>query len=242
MATALRKQMIEEMQVRGLDDTTITAYLRSMERFADFHKNYPDQLDIQDIKKYQLHLLREKKLSPNSVNRHLSAIRFFYRSVLERHWYLDQLPRVKAPRKLPIILTEDEVGRMIKSVDNLLYKAIIILMYSSALRHSELRNLKTQDIDGDQMLIHVHDGKDHKDRKALLTPVALKYLRNYWRIYRLRKVKSDWLFVSTKNSYSGNSGLSHTAIGYMFRVAAKAAGIKKKYIPTFFVTPMAPIY
>jgi len=228
-----KEKMIEEIEIRNLDPKTMDAYLKSMEKFIEFHGRSPKDLKIPDIKKYQRYLLIEKKwkLSPNSVNRHLSAIRFYYRYVLGRHWYVDALPRVKAIKKMPTILSETEVAKMIDSVHKVLYKAVIMTLYSTGMRQAELRNLKITDIDSKRMVINIRNGKGGKDRQCFLSPLTLKCLRTYWRLCRVKcNVDSDWLFIPTKNSYNGvlKKSLSHTAVGYILDVATKASGIKKK--------------
>ena len=157
---------------------------------------------------------------------------FFYRNVLHRYWYVDTLPRVRGPKIIPVILSEQEVAAMINEIHSVFYKAILMLMYSSGLRNSELRNLKTIDIDSARNLIDVRCAKGKKDRQAFLSPLALKALRTYWRLFRSSaKVDSDYLFIPTKNSHSGvlKKRLSHTALSYVLKVATKAAGIKKNY-------------
>jgi site-specific recombinase XerD len=219
--------MIEEMEIRGLDPDTKKAYLSSMVMFTQFYKKPPATLDVADIKKYQLYLLKDEKrqLAPNSVNRHLSAIKFFYRNVLGRHWYADALPRVKAKKTLPDILSEEEVAAMIDSTHNVFWKAVIMTTYSSGLRNTEVRSLKVSDVG--------------VDRHAILSPLTLKCLETYWRLFRLNHViKSDYLFVPTKNSHGGElrKCLSHTALGYIIERAAEFAGIKKKLLRTRFAT------
>jgi integrase/recombinase XerD len=235
MSVRYRDRMIEEMQTRALNGTTQKEYLTSMLRFTEFYKKPPAKLGIEDIKAYQRHLVKEE-YAANSINRHLSAIRFFYRHVLNRHWYADALPRLKSPRKSPKILSQEEVALMIDSVHKVFYKAVIMTLYSAGLRHAELRGLQQYDIDSQRMVIHVRNGKGQRQRQALLSPITLKCLRTYWRLYRVNApYKSKWLFTPTKNSRNGNfdKPLSHTAVGYILRTAAKAAGIKKKSIPTY---------
>jgi len=236
--------MIAEMQLRGLNLQTQKEYLDSMEKFIELYKKPPAKLGVQDIKAYQLYLIKERELAPNSINRHLSAIRFFYRNVLGRHWYADALPRMKAPRNLPAVLSEEEVAAMIDSVHKVMWKAVIMTLYSSGIRHRELRNLKVHDIDSQRMCIHIRRGKGGRDRQALLSPITLQCLRTYWRLCRVHNpVKSDWLFIPTKNSHGGElkKKLSHTAIGYILRKAGKLAGIKKKSIRIYFATPSLSI-
>ena len=241
MATRLRDQNIAEMQVRGLNERTQVQYLYDIEKFFKVYKDKPPmKIGVEDIKAYQLYLIKEKGLAPNSINKQLSAIRFFYRYVLGRHWYADALPRVKAPRTLPAVLSEEEVAAMINSVHKVMWKAVIMTLYSSGIRHRELRNLKVGDIDSHRMCIIIRGGKGGKDRQALLSPITLACLRTYWRLCRVHNpVKSDWLFMPTKNSHSGElkKKFSHTAIGYILRRAGEFAGIKKKSTRIYFATP-----
>jgi len=202
-----------------------------MEIFAERYKKAPAKIEIGDIKEYQRYLITDKGYAANTVHRHMSALRFFYCYVLERPWYREAIPLIKRPKKMPTVLSESEIALLIDSVHKLLYKAVIMTTYSAGLRLSEVRNLKLRDIDSERMVIHVKNGKGSRDREALLSPVTLKCLRTYFRLYRGKGgVKSQWLFTPTKNSLNGNldKKLSHTAIGYMLDTAAKAARIKKK--------------
>lgn len=231
-----RNMLIDEMTARGLRKKTQEVYVKSMQALCNLHKKTADQIELSDIKAYLKYLIIDRKLAPNTVNARLSAVRFFYRVVMHRHGYDEALPRMKAPQTLPQVLSTEEVAKMIKSVDSPFYKAVLMLTYSSGLRNSEVRNLKITDIDSKRMVIHVRDGKGGIDRQAMLSPVALEYLRIYWRVYRLRlnkHVKSDWLFIPTKNSFNGelNKRLSHTTLGYIVSKAASLAGIKKKFTP-----------
>ena len=225
-----RQRVIEEMEVRALDPKTCKAYMVSLDRFFNYHKDKSAKdLCIDEIKNYQRHLLKED-LAPNSINRHLSSIRFFYRFVYGRHWYTDALPRLKSPSYQPEVLSRKEVQLMIKSVNKIFYKAILMTLYSTGMRAAELRNLKVKDIDRDRMIIKIRQGKGKKDRQALLSPVTLQCLESYWREDRIpRKQKSDYLFMPTKNSIGSlENSLSHTALSYVVKIAIKAAGIKKK--------------
>lgn len=245
MATRLRDLMVTEMEVRGLNPQTQKEYLDSMQKFFEFYKDKPPKkIGIEDIKAYQLYLIKDRELAANSINRHLSAIRFFFRHVLGRHWYADALPKMKTPRKMPVILSEEEVAAMIDSVHKVMWKAVIMTLYSSGIRHRELRNLKVRDIDSQRMCIIIRNGKGGSDRQALLSPITLACLRTYWRLCRVHNpVKSDWLFIPTKNSWGGElkKRFSHTAIGYILRKAGKLAGIKKKSIRISCATPSLSI-
>lgn len=228
-----KQRVIEEMEVRALDPKTCKAYLSSLNRFFTYHKGKnAEDLCIEEIKSFQRYLLKED-IAPNSINRHLSAIRFFYRFVYGRHWYTDALPRLKSPSYQPEVLSRQEVQLMIKSVNKIFYKAILMTLYSTGMRATELRNLKVSDVDRDRMIIKIRQGKGRKDRQALLSPVTLQCLEAYWREDRIpRKIKSDYLFMPTKNSVGSLvKPLCHTALGYVVKIAVKASGIKKKLHP-----------
>ena len=234
MATKYHKLMSTEMQTRGLREKTQKVYIREMQKFCNYHKKTPDQLFLPEIKSYQRFLVVDRGLSPRSINRAISAIRFFYFNVMNQYWHEEALPRLKVSHKIPQVLSEAEVAHMIKSIHSPFYKAVLMVTYSAGLRNSEVRNLKKTDIDSKRMVIHIRDGKGGRDRQALLSPVALQYLRIYWRVYRLRNcADSDWLFIPTKNSHGGNTNkrLSHTTLGYIVQKAADVAGVKKKVYP-----------
>ena len=235
MATKLREQMIEEMVIRGRSENTKNGYIESMKKFMAFHKRAPATVELEDVKRYVMYLINVKKLAPSSVNKELSGIIFFFRHVMKKPWYPGLIPRMKAPKTLPVPLTQEEVELLINSVNNVMYKAVIMTLYSAGLRNSEVRNLQVTDIDSKQMVIHVRQGKGGKDREALLSPVLLKCLRTYWRLFRAKNpVESEWLFIPTKNTHSGElkKRFSHTALAYVLKIAARESGIKKKSILT----------
>jgi len=238
-------QLVEEIETRGLAENTIKAYQTSVSDFFNHHEKRPDELGIQEIKKYQRHLLKEKNLAPNTVNRHMTAIKFFYLHVMNRYEIDQLLPRVKVPQSMPIVLSEQEVARMIDSVHSVFWKAVLLVMYSTGLRQGEVRNLKVTDIDSEpsRMLIYIRNAKGGRDRQAKLSPLTLAALRSYWRLYRLgNEVKSDWLFISSKKNKSVTKRLSHSAIGHIVQKAADLAGIKKKFTHIFFAIPLRPIF
>ena len=246
MARKLKDKLISELEIRGRSKNTKKDYVRSMEKFIEFHKRAPDELDVEDVKKYVMYLVKERKVGCRTVNKELGGIMFFYRHVLARPWYPGLIPRMKTPKTLPVVLSQEEVSKMIDSVRSVRYKAILMTMYSTGLRNSEIRNLKISDIDSSRMVIHVRAGKGGKDRECILSPVCLKWLRAYWRLYRTKcPVKSEWLFIPAKNNRF-NKGmdkpLSHTALGYVVDLATKAAGIKKKPTRIRYATPLQHIY
>lgn len=228
-----KERFIEETTVRALAPATVKAYEASLKQFFDFYEGKAAKsLGIPEIKAYQRHLIEKGTYSPDTINRHLTAIRVFYRWVYDRYDYTSNtLPRIRAQRKQPVVVSREEVKRMISTVEKPFYKAVLMVLYSTGLRAGEVRNLKITDIDRDRMVITVKQGKGKKDRQALLSPVTLDYLEKYWRQNRLkRKDESEYLFMPDKNTHGGEvkKKLSHTALGYVVKVAVKAAGIKKK--------------
>lgn len=210
-----------------------------MNQLFDYFNRPPQKIRIPEIKEYLHYLLHERKLAANSVNGDLAAIRFFYRNILHRYWYVDAVPQIKRPSIIPVNLSEEEVADMINNINSVFYKAVLMLMYSSGLRQGELRNLKVTDIDSKRNLINVRNGKGRKDRQTLLSPLALKAMRTYWRLYRSKNpTKSDYLFIPNKNSYNGElkKSLSHTSIAYITKKSKEVAGIKKKLLLTRFAT------
>lgn len=236
-----KAKMIRELDIRGRDPKTKAKYIRALELFLNhFHCSDPEQLGLEEIKEYQQYLLVEQGYAPRTVNCETCGIRFFYTHVLKQWWMTEEVIRVKTDFIVPVILSEDEVARMITKTENIFYKAILMILYSTGMRQAELRKLKATDIDSKRMVINIRRGKGKKDREAFLSPLALETLRTYWRVYRLRliRVKSDLVFIPTRNSRDGvlAKELSHTAIGYVINVATKAAGIKKKSLLTACAT------
>lgn len=234
MNKRLFEKLTFEMELKNYDKKSMRAYSDSIKRLEHhFAKKRLDKLSVDDFRRYIHHLLKEKKLSANTVNRHISAIRFFLRHVCNKHEYVVHLQNVKVPQRIPIFLTEEEMAHLIDSVHNLKYKAILMLAYSAGLRNSDVRWLKVQDIDSKRMVITIRQGKGKKDRQAVLSELALRCLRTYWRLHRLYSgVKSDFVFPPSKNTDGKfNKALSHSAIGYVIKVATQAAGIKKKSPP-----------
>jgi integrase/recombinase XerD len=234
-----RTKMIREIELRNLSKATRTAYLRGMSRLVDHYSKSPTEIGIEEIKDFLFFFKNENatgrttKRSPNSVNGVASAISFYYRTVLKTNFALD-IPRMKYRKHIPTVLTSEEVNNMIDSVHNVFWKAVVMTLYSAGLRQSELRALKIKDIDTKRMVLHIRDPKEGRDRQAILSPVVLKCLRTYWRLFRFNSVASDYIFIPTKNSYNGvlKKSLSHTAVGYIVRRASEIAGIKKKFILT----------
>lgn len=233
-----KEKMIREIELRNLSKTTRTAYLRGMSRLVNYHSKPPEEIDIEGIKDFLFFFKNEKaagrstKRSPNSVNGVASAISFYYRTVLKKNLTFE-IPRMKYRKHTPTVLTSEEVNSMIDGIHNVFWKAVIMTLYSAGLRQSELRALKIKDIDTKRMVLHIREAKGARDREAILSPIVLKCLRTYWRLFRYNSVSSDYLFIPTQNKYNGEfkKSLSHTAVAYIVKRASEIAKINKKVHP-----------
>ncbi|MBF0316338.1 MAG: site-specific integrase, partial [Oligoflexia bacterium] len=194
-------RLLEELDLRGFSKNTKIAYVYGVREFIKFHKTSPDKLGLPDIKKYQYFLIKTKKRSPRSVNQQTAAIVFFYKNVLNRTWPVNSIPWMKCQLKIPITLTLDEIQKVLNAASNIKHKALLMTMYSSGLRLSEVLNLKFSDIDSKRMVINIKNGKGGKDRQALLSPHLLECLREYWK--KNKEDKSIWLFPSPNKVCKG---------------------------------------
>ncbi len=179
--TQLRKMMLEELQRRNYSQTTVNAYLKIVESFAKHFGRPPDQLGPEQIRTYQVYLLKERKLGVRSVGHQTAALRFFFCKTLKRAYPIEEVPYPKAPRRLPTILTREEAVQLIDSASNLFHRAMLITLYSTGMRRAELCHLKVEDIDSKRMLIRIRHGKGGRDRDVPLSPKVLDTLREYWR-------------------------------------------------------------
>ena len=189
--TVLRNRMIEDMKIRNLALNTQASYLLQVSRFARYFGKSPKLLGREDIRAYQLYLTQEKKLSPRSITIAVSALRFLYKVTLRREWKLeDIIPAPKAPQKLPVILSPEEVMQFLGCVGANNHRAILTCCYAAGLRISEAVALQAVHIDSARMVIRVEQGKGRKDRYVMLSPKLLEILRNWWRQTRPQL----WLF------------------------------------------------
>lgn len=189
--TSLRQRMTEDMQVRNLALNTQSSYLQQVSQFARYFKRSPEQLGPEEIRAYQVYLTNERKLAPGSVLIAVAALRFLYKVSLKREWSFDEvIPAPKAPQKLPVILSPEEVLQFLSCIGSMKHRAILTVCYAAGLRISEAVSLKPTDIDSKRMVIRVDQGKGQKDRYVMLSPKLLIHLREWWRMAR----PLDWLF------------------------------------------------
>jgi integrase/recombinase XerD len=218
--TLLRQRFIEDMQLRGLAPTTQRSYLHYVSDYAKFYNTSPEQLDLEAVRQYELYLLHERKLSPESINSFVSSVQFLYLVTLEMPWGKECFPRVRRAHKLPVVLSPQEVSQFFESIPSLKYRAALMICYGAGLRISEAVALKVRDIDSSRMLLRVEEGKGRKDRYVMLSERLLAVLRCYWRAARPK----DYLFPSWREKRHINSGALSTAC----RDASQHCGLAKR--------------
>jgi len=188
--------MIEDLEIRNRAPNTIRAYVTAVAQFAAHFRRSPELLGPEEIRIYQLHLVREKLVASGTLNITAAALRFLYGTTLEKDWKIERIPYAKTPKKLPKILSQDEVLRLFDATSNIKHRTIMMTIYSAALRRSEVARLRVEDIDSHRMLIHINLGKGRKDRLVTLSETLLEVLRDYYRACR----PGDWLFPGNKTN------------------------------------------
>jgi len=228
--TALRKRMLEDLQRRNYNVDTIRGYILAVEQFAKHFDKSPELMGVEEIGQFQLHLLREKKLALGTIALRMGALRFLYKKTLKRRdMDFDDLPLLKTPKKLPVVLSPDEVTRLIEAAPNLLYRTILMLLYATGLRRAEAAHLKVGDIDSSLMLIHVHQGKGSRDRELPLTQKVLDALREYWRAAKIKP--RVYLFPTRKEPAAEERPISDKTVWHACHEGALRAGLNKRIGP-----------
>ena len=226
--THLRKIMLEELQRRNYSQDTTRHYIRTVEDFARRFKCPPDRLGPRHIREYQAELFQKWKLSPGTVTNRLSALRFFYTKTLKKAWSVADTPYPKKQRRIPTILSQEEVVRLIDAATTPFHRTLLITLYATGLRCAELTRLKVSDIDSQRMVIHVRGGKWGKDRDVMLSPKLLGELREHWR--RLPRKSSAWLFPGNR-WHNSDQPIDTKTPRNACKEATKRAGIKKQVHP-----------
>ena len=221
----LRQRMLEDMALRKLAPKTQSNYLRAVINFTCFLGRSPDTASPEDLRRYQLHLV-ETGTSSIMLNGTITALRFFFGVTLDHAEVVARMSSVREPRKLPVVLSCEEVARLIEAAATPKYQAALSVAYGAGLRASEVVALKVGDIDSTRMTLRVEQGKGHKDRYAMLSPVLLKSLRAWWRAGRSQGKLLDggWLFPGQNPI----NPMSTRQLNRICHAAAAAAGINKR--------------
>jgi integrase/recombinase XerD len=221
----LRLRMIEDMRIRKLAPKTQSSYILGVKKLADFMGHSPHTATAEDLRQFQL-FLTNKGTSRITINATITALRFFFDVTVDNKDIVAKLSTVPVPRRLPIILSREEVSRLLEATHSLKYKAAFSVAYGAGLRISEVAGLKISDIDSERKTLHVEQGKGRKDRYAMLSPVLLDILRCWWREGRARRLLLDsgWLFPGQNPVNS----LSTRQLSRAIRAAAATAEIEKR--------------
>ena len=179
--TPLRQRMIDDMRMRKLSRKTQASYIRAVRQFAAFLGRSPDTATVEDLRRYQLHLV-DQGTSPISLNATITGLKFFFEVTLDHGELMAKMQPVRVPRTLPVVLSREEVARLIAAAPNLKHQTALSVAYGAGLRASEVSALKVSDIDSQRMTLRIEQGKGRKDRYAMLSPVLLERLRAWWRV------------------------------------------------------------
>ena len=225
--TQLRQKMLEELQRRNYSHRTAKTYVRIVREFAEHFHQPPDKLGPEQIRQYQAHLFQAKKLAPATVSQYVSALRFLFVKTLRRHFLAEYIPFPKSRKRLPTVLSPEEVTRLIDAACNLYHRTLLMTLYSTAVRRAELCRLKVQDIDSQRMMIRINQGKGGRDREVPLSPKLLQTLRVYFRWMR----PTTFLFPGTVKGVRADVPITPNVVWLACRQAAQRAGITKRLSP-----------
>ena len=225
--TRLRKLMLDELQRRNYAKSTVRSYIHAIQDFAKYFGRSPERLGPEHIRQYQVHLFQDCKLSPGTIQSRTAALRFLFVKTLRRPYLPDDIPVPKRQRRMPTVLSPDEVEQLIGSARNLMHRTMLMMLYATGLRRAELSHLKVSDIDSERMVIHVRQGKGGRDRDVLLSPKLLETLREYWRWMKPK----TYLFPGTVKGWRADVPITEKIVWTAVAEAAKRAGIKKRVSP-----------
>ena len=225
--TRLRKMMLEELQRRNYSKTTTRHYLHVVSDFSKHFGKSPDQLGPDHIRTYQAHLLNERKLSVGTTVSYVAALRFFFIRTLKKQGFREDLPYPKRRERLPTVLSLEEVAKLINAAGNLMQRTLLMTVYGTGMRRTEVTLLKVSDVDSSRMMVHVEHGKGGTSRDIPLSAALLETLREYWRWKKPR----GYLFPSGDHRRGKDRPISDKAVWYACKEAAHYAGIKKHVTP-----------
>jgi len=227
--TPLRRQMIEEMQLRGYAQSTIEGYVHSVAQLARHYRRSPDTLEEDEVRRYLLHLTLDKKIARGSFSVVLGGLRFFYHKALGRDWKSLDVAKPRSEKKLPVVLSRDEVWRILDVVHIDVYRVCLTTIYACGLRLMEGASLQIPNVDSARGVLHVQ-GKRRKDREVPLPTATLQLLRDHWRTHR----SPTWLFPAatrhgTQYSVAHDCGpITRDSLQSAFRHAVKRSGLNKR--------------
>jgi integrase/recombinase XerD len=225
--THLRQIMLEELRRRNFAESTIRSYIHGVEHFSRYFRRPPDQLGPEHIREYQAMLFTKLKVSPNTVTVRLASLRFFYVHVLKKNWSIAETPYPKKVLRLPEILSQEDVARLIDAAEPPFYRVLLMTLYATGARRAEVAYLKVSDIDSQRMVVHIRGGKGRKDRDVMLSQKLLEALRNYWR--SLRRKPKNWLFPGNR-WHTGSRPITTKVLWDACQHAAQRAGLARKNI------------
>ena len=222
------QQSMRALQLAGMSESTQECYTRSVRQLVDYYSKTPDKISEQELQDYFLQRINVDKWKDTTLRICYAGIKFFFTKVLERQWHTLELVYAKREQKLPTVLSIDEIGTILKTVNTPQNKAYLTTVYSCGLRLHEALNLQVPDIDSDRMRIHVHRGKGAKDRYVPLPQSTLLILRSYWKLHR----NPTWIFP--RLGRGGNEGptaqqhMSHTSVQGALRRVLKQLKFTKR--------------
>ncbi len=219
--TTLRQKMIEDMQLHGFAERTQKSYMQAVRQLAEYYNKPPDQISEEDLRQYFLYLKNVKKVSRSTMTLALCGIKFFYERTLQRQWATLALVRPQREKKLPVVLSVEEVRQILARVRRWRYRVCLSMIYACGLRLQEGLHLQISHIDGVRQLLHGCHGKGGKDRYVPLPPPILEMLRQYWGTPR----DPVWIFPSTHQTVHGPMNAS--GLQRAFRAALLDSGIQK---------------
>jgi len=217
--TELKRRMIQDMELHGLLPGTQKTYLEAVKNLARHYKRSPDLISEQEIRDFFVYLTKTRRLAPSTIRGYLYATKFLYEKTLRRNWPVLRLIRVKRTKKLPVVLSPEEVRHVLGRVRRPQARMSLTLMYACGLRVSEATHLRAGDIDSRRMVVNVRGGKGNKDRQVPLPTRTLEQLRAYWRQHR----PQTWLFPSTNGLTAIDSG----SVRKCLQAAARHSDITK---------------
>ena len=219
--TVLRQKMIEDIQLRGLSPRTEEAYVRAVRQLAEYCRKSPDKISQEELREYFLYLKNTRRVSRSTQTIALCGIKFFYEHTLERSWHTLDLVRPAKEKKLPVVLSVEEVRRILDCIHRQRYRVCLTTIYACGLRLLEGVRLQVRDIDSQRNMLHIHHAKGNKERYVPLPQACLNMLRQYWRMHR----NQLWMFPSP-NKHS--RPMNESSLQRALRAAVSESGVNKK--------------